>query len=115
MPIASAIASDTGKASHSGLSVNPPPAPPVPKINATVIAASAMTELDRQIHVPGDERQRQTDGDDPDERRLLQDVQENADLEEVRNGEREPRQHEDEDDPDEVVEDELDAPPVAGT
>ena len=50
MPIASAIASEAGNVSHGGSRVKPPPAPPVPKISATVIAASAMTDsIDRSM------------------------------------------------------------------
>jgi hypothetical protein len=43
-PTASAIPSDTGKLSHAGSSVKPPPAPPVPKMSAMLIAASAITD-----------------------------------------------------------------------
>ena len=80
----SAIASETGKASQAGSSARPPPAPPVPKVSATLIAASAMTDLDREVHLAGDQRQRQADRDDADEGRLLEDVEEDADLEELR-------------------------------
>ena len=46
----SAIASDTGKASQAGSSARPPPAPPVPKVSATAIAASAITDsIERSI------------------------------------------------------------------
>ena len=69
--------------------------------------------FDRQVHVAGDQRQRQADGDDADEGRLLEDVEEDADLEEVRDGQREDRQHDDQDEPDEVVEHELDRRPPA--
>ena len=116
MPIASAIASDTGKASHAGL-----------EREAAAGAAGAEDQrhrhrgerhhrFDRQVHVAGDQRQRQADGDDADEGRLLEDVQENADLEEIRNREREAREHDDEDEPDEIVEDELERrlPPRRG-
>ena len=50
MPTASAIASDTGKDSQAGSSARPPPAPPVPKVSATTIAASAITDsIDRSM------------------------------------------------------------------
>ena len=65
-------------------------------------------QFDRQIHVAGDQRQRQADGDDADEGRLLEDVEEDADLQEVRDGRREDRGDHDQDEPDQVVEDELD-------
>jgi len=49
-PMPSAISSETGKASHAGSSVSPPPAPPVPKVSATIIAARAMTDsIERSI------------------------------------------------------------------
>ena len=107
-PTPAAIASETGSASHAGLSSKPAPAPPVPKTSAVVIAASAMHQLDRKIHVAGDQRQRQPDRDDADEGRLLQDVEQNPDLQELRDRERERRQHDDQDEPDEIVEHELD-------
>ena len=56
----------------------------------------------------------QADRDDADEGRLLEDVQEDADLEEVRDRRPRNRQHDDEDEPDEIVEDELDERPLPG-
>ena len=39
-----------GRTSHAGSSASPPPAPPVPKISATTIAASAITDsIDRSM------------------------------------------------------------------
>ena len=50
----------------------------------TAMAASAVTEFDREVHVAGDDDQRQADRHDADEGRLLDDVGEDADLEIVR-------------------------------
>jgi hypothetical protein len=68
----------------------------------------------RQVHMPGNQGQRQADGDDADEGRLLQDVEQDAHLEEIRNKQPEPTEHDDEDDPHEVVEHELDRTPARG-
>ena len=108
MPTASAMASDTGNDSQAGV-----------QFEAAAGAAGAEGErhhhrgerhhrFDREIHVAGDQRQRQADGDDADEGRLLEDVEEDADLQEVRDRRREDRSDHDQDEPDQVVEDELD-------
>ena len=100
------MARETGKASQAGFSARPPPAPPVPKVSATSMAASAMTlSMERSIW-PAIERQREADGDDADEGRLLEDVEQDADLEELRDEDREGGERDQEDDPDQVVEDE---------
>ena len=56
----------------------------------------------------GDQRERQADCDDSDEGRLFEDVEKDTDLQEIRYGDRERRQHDDQDKPDKIVEDELD-------
>ena len=69
--------------------------------------ASAATDSTDRSMWPAMMTQRQADRHDADEGRLLDDVGEDADLEVVRDGEREDRQHDEQHEPDEIVEDEL--------
>ena len=108
MPIASAIASETGKASQAGSSAKPPPAPPVPKISATIIAASAITDsIDRSMcpAISVSDRPTAMMPTKVDCSRMLRKMPIWRKFGIV---EREGRQHDDEDEPDQIVEDELD-------
>ena len=71
--------------------------------------------FNRQIHVAGDDDDGQADGHDTDKGRLLNDVGEDADLEKVRDCHREDGKHEDKQEPDKIIENELDKGSLAGT
>ena len=60
-PTTRAIASETGTTSHSGVSVRPMPMPREQNRMPVTIAVSAATEFDGQIHVAGDDDEREPD------------------------------------------------------
>ena len=75
---------------------------------AASMAANAMTNSTERSMWPGDDAERQADRDQADEGRVLQDVEEDAELEEALDGQREDDQDDREDQPDQVVEQEID-------
>ena len=91
-PMPSAIASETGKASQAGLEREPAARAAGAEGQRHRHRGQRHHRFDREVHLPGDQRQRQPDGDDADEGRLLEDVEEDADLEELRDEQPEARQ-----------------------
>ena len=63
--------------------------------------------FDREVHMPSDQGERQADRDGADEGRLLEDVEEDTRLHEIRDRRGEAGDHDDQDEPDEIVEEKL--------
>ncbi|WP_246737610.1 hypothetical protein [Nordella sp. HKS 07] len=110
-----ATVSDTGMTSHSGVSSIPKPMPREQNNMPVIIAVRPATDLDREIHMAGDDDDGEADGHDADKGRLLDDVHEDPGLEEIGDRQRKHGEHDRENEPDEIVEDEFDKRPLPGT
>ena len=113
-PTASAISSETGSTSHSGVKREAEADAARAEQDAGDHGGERRGRFDRQVHVAGDDDDGEADRHDADEGRLLDDVGEDADLEEVRHEDREDDQHHRQHEPDEMVEDEFGNGPLAG-
>ena len=106
-PTASATSSETGTISHSGVSCDAHADAGRAEQDADRHGAERRDRFDRQVHVAGDDDQREADRHDAEHARGLDDVGEDAELEIVRDEDGKDHQHEEQHEPDEVVEDEL--------
>ena len=112
-PTASAMASETGTTSHSGVKLQPQPDAARAEQDADDHRRQRRDQFHRQIHIARDDADGEADRHDADIGRLLDDVGEDADLEIVRDGEREDHQDDQQQQPDKVVEQKFDRRPAA--
>ena len=114
-PTRMAMASDTGSTIQSAWQLDAEPDPGRGEEDAGHHRGERHDALDREVHVAGDDDERQADRHGADEGRLLDDVCEDPELQIARHEQGEDGQHDEEDEPDEIVEHGLDGlAPVDG-